>query len=189
MSALGTELAIEIGPAAPAELPLLQEIERRAAQLFSAEDLPPAIAGETIALETYVEAQREGHLMVARLASGDERGRIVGLALLSFFDGHAHLEELDVEPEFGRRGIGRRLVEAALRFARESGHDRITLSTFSEVPWNGPFYAGMGFEPMSEIELGPGLRQRRENEHREGFDLDRRCMMSRALGDRDGCRR
>lgn len=60
-------------------------------------------------------------------------------------DGHAHLEQLSVLPESGRRGHGRRLVDAALVEARERGYSRVTLRTYAEVPWNAPFYASCGF--------------------------------------------
>jgi GNAT superfamily N-acetyltransferase len=69
----------------------------------------------------------------------------VGFVHVLEIDGHAHLEQLSVLPAFGRRGIGRQLVEAALAEARERGHSRITLRTYADVPWNAPFYASCGF--------------------------------------------
>ncbi|MFJ4175993.1 GNAT family N-acetyltransferase [Microbacterium sp. NPDC089696] len=60
-------------------------------------------------------------------------------------DGHAHLEQLSVLPESGRRGHGRRLVDAALAEARDRGYSRVTLRTYAEIPWNAPFYASCGF--------------------------------------------
>jgi len=36
--------------------------------------------------------------------------------------GQAHLEQLSVQPDFARRGIGRSLVEAALDAARGRGY-------------------------------------------------------------------
>ncbi|GEC74912.1 hypothetical protein GCM10010213_09700 [Microbacterium maritypicum] len=60
-------------------------------------------------------------------------------------DGHAHLEQLSVLPSFGRRGIGRQLVTAALAEARRRGHTDVTLRTYTDVPWNAPFYASCGF--------------------------------------------
>lgn len=72
-------------------------------------------------------------------------------------DGHAHLEQLSVLPRSGRRGHGRRLVDAALAEARERGYSRVTLRTYAEIPWNAPFYASCGFLesiPESGFQLG-----------------------------------
>lgn len=60
--------------------------------------------------------------------------------------GAAHLEQLSVLPAVGRRGHGRALVESAKTEAAGRGHERITLRTYADVPWNAPFYASCGFE-------------------------------------------
>ncbi|WP_347876386.1 GNAT family N-acetyltransferase [Microbacterium oxydans] len=78
----------------------------------------------------------------------------VGFVHVLEIDGHAHLEQLSVLPSFGRRGIGRRLVQAALSETRSRGHQTITLRTYRDVPWNAPFYASCGFtvtEPDSTL--------------------------------------
>jgi len=168
---------VTIGPARAEDVEALPGIEVRAATLFSPEDLAPEHASDATPLPVYAAAQRDGLLLVAR----DADDRVVGFAHLEWIDGVAHLEELDVEPEMGRRGIGRALVEAACRLARNEGSDRITLSTFREVPWNAPFYARLGFVPIPEDDLGAGLRERRDREAEDGLDPGKRVMMSRAL--------
>jgi GNAT superfamily N-acetyltransferase len=55
--------------------------------------------------------------------------------------GSPHIEEVSVHPDHGRRGLGRRLVETALAWARTAGHLRITLTTFRELIPN-PAYGG-----------------------------------------------
>ena len=40
-----------------------------------------------------------------------------------------------------RQGIGSALVRAAMREAWELGYDRLSLTTYRDLPWNGPFYA------------------------------------------------
>ncbi|AXL12510.1 GNAT family N-acetyltransferase [Microbacterium foliorum] len=69
----------------------------------------------------------------------------VGFVHVLDAEGHAHLEQLSVLPSAGRRGHGRRLVEAALAEARERGYTRVSLRTYAEIPWNAPFYASCGF--------------------------------------------
>ena len=92
-------------------------------------------------------------LVAAETAGGDA----VGFVHVIERDGHAHLEQLSVPPEHGRRGYGRALVRAALSEAAARGHERMTLRTYADVPWNGPFYASCGFiesEPDSVFLLG-----------------------------------
>jgi GNAT superfamily N-acetyltransferase len=95
--------------------------------------------------------------------------------------GLAHLEQLSVLPDAGRRGHGRRLVEAAVDEVRRRGYDRITLRTFADVPWNAPFYATCGFvesEPDTDF-----LRQLVETERDHGLASPaRRIQMTRRLG-------
>jgi len=166
-----------IGLARGGDAEFLPAIEERAASLFSPDDVSPELAADPTKASVYQEAQKDGRVFVAR----DETDRIVGFAHLTWIDEHAHLEELDVEPTFGRRGIGRRLALAACDWARAQGSDRITLSTFRDVPWNAPFYSRLGFETIPDSELSRALRKLRENENRTGLDPEKRIMMCRLL--------
>ncbi|POX68247.1 GNAT family N-acetyltransferase [Microbacterium sp. Ru50] len=142
-------MPIDIRPPRPDELSLLEDIENDAdALLRDRLDPPtwwPAPTGAS-------RADEAGFLLVADVGAGVIAGFVHVLEL----DGHAHLEQLSVSPEHGRRGYGRKLVEAAMTFARDRGHDRMSLRTFADVPWNAPFYERLGFavtEPRSEFEL------------------------------------
>jgi len=64
--------------------------------------------------------------------------------------GVVHLEQLSVHPDLAGRGIGRALLRAGCAWAAEQGYPEITLATYRDVPWNGPFYASEGF-----VERGP----------------------------------
>jgi hypothetical protein len=61
------------------------------------------------------------------------------------------------------------LVEGICREAASRGHDRVTLRTFADVPWNAPFYARLGFVPVAEP-LPPLLRLVRDREIEAGID-------------------
>lgn len=74
----------------------------------------------------------------------------VGLCRIDAVGEGAHLEQLSVHPEQGRRGIGRALLCAGIGWAEAAGYPELTLTTFRDVPWNGPFYASEGF-----VEVGP----------------------------------
>jgi GNAT superfamily N-acetyltransferase len=169
--------AIEIDLARADEVAGLPEIERRAATLFPPELLSPEDAEDVTAVSVYADAQRAGRVFVAR----DETGRVVGFAHLEWIGGVAHLEEIDVEPDFGRRGIGRRLVEAACEWAQSHGSARITLSTFRDVPWNAPFYASLGFRAIPDSDLSEALCALREREAGDGLDPTQRVMMERVF--------
>jgi GNAT superfamily N-acetyltransferase len=74
----------------------------------------------------------------------------VGLCRIDPLGEGAHLEQLSVHPEHGRHGIGRALLRAGVEWTASRGYRELTLTTFRDVPWNGPFYASEGF-----VELGP----------------------------------
>jgi GNAT superfamily N-acetyltransferase len=74
----------------------------------------------------------------------------VGLCRIDAIGPGAHLEQLSVHPDHGRRGIGRALLRAGVEWASTHGYGELTLVTFRDVAWNGPFYASEGF-----VEVGP----------------------------------
>ena len=94
----------------------------------------------------------------------------VGFVHVLVIDGHAHLEQLSVLPEHQRRGIGAALIRAAMDEARAQGFDRLSLCTYRDVPWNGPFYAASGFTEVTE--LAPYERRLREKERELGLDVN-----------------
>ncbi|GAA3138287.1 GNAT family N-acetyltransferase [Nonomuraea salmonea] len=65
-----------------------------------------------------------------------------------------HLDQLAVRPERMRQGIGGRLVAAVIDHARACGAPGVTLTTFRDVPWNGPWYARHGFSVLPESAWG-----------------------------------
>jgi ribosomal protein S18 acetylase RimI-like enzyme len=107
-------------------------------------------------------------------------GAPVGFAHVEIVDGFAHLGQVSVRPEAMRRGYGTALVRAAMREAWQLGYDRLSLTTYRDVPWNGPFYRSLGFEE----EARPEPFEIRAREHQTAIGLDRhgpRIVMSVAL--------
>ncbi len=159
-----------IRPAIPVEYPALVEIEEAADRLFD-------LAGYGSTPGPASVAELSGAQLV--LVAGDPP---VGYARMEVVDGRAHLEGLSVRPSSMRRGIGGALVNAVCAEAREAGYSEITLCTFADVPWNGPFYAGLGFTELAEAELTPGLHTLRDTEREIGLDaMGRRIVMIRSL--------
>jgi ribosomal protein S18 acetylase RimI-like enzyme len=104
----------------------------------------------------------------------------IGYIRVEVVDGQAHIEGLSVRPRQMRRGVGTALVSAACQWAAEQGFDQITLCTFTDVPWNGPFYARQGFR--EEPVLTPQLLELRQHEQRLGLDaMGTRCVMRKSL--------
>jgi GNAT superfamily N-acetyltransferase len=58
----------------------------------------------------------------------------------------------------------------------------VTLTTFRDVPWNGPFYERLGFRVVAGAELSAALRAIADDETRRGLDPSRRVAMERPCG-------
>lgn len=169
-------------PADAAHLAALPAIERAAATLFSPEDLPAALRDQTTAAATLAAAAADGRLLVAVVPSADDGSeQAVGFALLGAVDGLPHLLELSVHPDHSRQGLGRSLVQGALELATASGARAITLTTYSHLPWNRPFYASLGFTTVATTELTPGLADILQAEAAAGLRGDLRIAMRRPL--------
>lgn len=93
-------------------------------------------------------------------------------------DGALHIEQVSVHPGHARRGIGRALIE---HLAAGTDAPALTLTTFTEVPWNAPYYARCGFRPLAAGEVTPGLREIRRREAEHGLDRWPRLCMRREL--------
>lgn len=163
---IGPGLEGHVRPARGDELARLQAIEDAAGALFAEAGMPSVDAAEAMPLPRLDAARRRGHLFVLT----DAADLAIGWAMLARVDGGLHLEELDVLPDYGRRGHGRRLLRFVLARAREEGSPQLTLTTYRDIPWNGPFYAREGFRPLAEAALGPELAAIRRRERDAGLD-------------------
>jgi N-acetylglutamate synthase-like GNAT family acetyltransferase len=74
-------------------------------------------------------------------------------------------------------GLGRRLIEAIADWARTRGATALTLTTFSDVPWNGPYYARLGFRTLDVATLNPALQAVRRAEESAGLPMANRICM------------
>ncbi|SFR69995.1 Acetyltransferase (GNAT) family protein [Agromyces sp. CF514] len=147
----------EIRLAAPGELELLEQLENDADGLFIERFRPTSWRP---APDAATRAAQPGFILVAVVEGSDgdgDRTTVVGFAQVLEHDGHVHLEQLSVSPAHARRGHGRRLVEAAIAHAAALGYAEITLRTYADVPWNGPFYRSCGF-----VESDPATPWHRE---------------------------
>jgi GNAT superfamily N-acetyltransferase len=156
-------------------------IEIAAAAKFRAvgmDDLVAITAGDAYMAGHGVGHAADGSLIVAETADG-----LAGYIAKSVVDGLAHVCEIDVDPRFGGRNIGRALMEAAEEWARGRGLQALSLSTFIDVPWNGPWYARLGYEPYPSTEWGPEHRAIWQGQVESALDTTRRWMMIKRLPD------
>jgi putative acetyltransferase len=176
----GVDVSYSIVPARSRDLASLPAIELAAARLLVGH-APESVLSETKPAFDLERACHDGRLWVAL-----ENDTPVGFAHVEVFGaGAAHLDELDVHPVHGRRGLGTRLVGAVCDWARREGFEAVTLSTFRDVPWNMPFYTRLGFTIVPPATLSSALAAVVADEARRGLDTDARVVMRRDLESRD----
>ncbi len=162
-----------VEPAQATDLEHLPAIERAAVSLFAPGQIPDGLRTDVTPIEELRAAHDAGLLWVARASTE----LVVGFALVDLLAGGPHLEEIDVHPDHGRRGVGRALVEAVLDWAWAAGHRAVTLTTFRDVAWNAPFYQRLGFRVLARSELTAELDAIVGNERARGLDPGRRVVM------------
>lgn len=166
---------ILVRAAGAADVERIQEIELAAATLFDGTGLLDGVSPDPVDAGRLHDAILDRHLWVA---IGDD-DRPVGFALGGWCGDDAHLWELDVDPAFAHRGIGARLVDEVVEWARRQGRTRLTLTTFADVPWNGPYYARLGFVVLPPERWTAALADAIDGERAAGLDVDARVVMAR----------
>lgn len=160
-----------------ADLPVLREIERAAGQSFREIGMIEVADDEPPTLETLREFQRAGRAWVC----ADTEERPVAYLIAGVIDGNVHVEQVSVRPEWRGLRIGWALIEHAAGWARAQGITTMTLTTFTEVPWNGPYYERRGFVRIPEVDVTVGLGAIRLAEKEHGLDRWPRVCMRRDL--------
>ncbi len=164
--------------ARPADAEALPPIERAAGELFQTVEGLAGVAGmHAIPADEQRRMIRKGHSLIA-----ESEGEIVGFLSTEPFDRELHIREFSVHPDHQGRGIGSVLLRAVAIDAHNSGFRAVTLTTFADVPWNGPFYARHGFETISDLAAHPRLAADIEQEVEHGLPRERRIAMIKFLG-------
>jgi GNAT superfamily N-acetyltransferase len=155
------------------ELILLAQIERSAAVLFF--DTPYAflLNDEPLSIDFVRQRFQAGQVWVAV----DPDDVVVGFAIAREVDDTIYLQEMDVDPTHGRRGIGAALVKTVIEWARLHDYHAVSLSTFRDLPWNALFYTNLGFRILDESELNVGFQEIRQQELEAGLPISERVIM------------
>ena len=154
------------------------EVELEAGEVFKTLGFPdPPEEGYHLSEQVLRAGIIEERLWVA-IADKDE---IVGFVLAGSVDDNAHLFEIDVIPGYSRQGIGQQLIRQVVNWARDKGYYFLTLTTFRDVPWNGLFYARIGFEELEPQQMGTTLAQILAEEKENNLADWSRCAMQLRL--------
>jgi ribosomal protein S18 acetylase RimI-like enzyme len=145
-----------------ADIPILEAIDDAAGELFPRDRLPDA--EEPFPFDDYARSAQEGLLFVAEVG-----GEIAGYAMCSRYLDLLHLQQISVHPDHGRRGIGRALVERVLEEAGARALSAVTLTTFDDLPWNGPFYRSLGFRTITATARYPEVQEALDRERGLGM--------------------
>jgi GNAT superfamily N-acetyltransferase len=168
---------MRIRPMAMPDVPVLQEIERAAGETFRPLGMDVVADDDPFSADELLAHHRTGLAWVV----DDGAGTPVAYLVAEEIDGALHVEQVSVHPGAGRQGLGRRLIDHAEEAGRRRGRPALTLTTFAEVPWNGPYYRRLGFRVLTEQELTPGLVAVRRHEAALGLDAWPRVVMRREI--------
>ena len=141
-----------IRPALPADVLGLPAIEAAAGEAFFTIGMPEVADDPLPDVEELIRHASDGRVWVATVDN-----QIVAYALSMVRDESAHLEQVSVHPDHAGQRIGADLIDAVTSWARDRGDERLTLSTFADVPWNAPYYRRLGFRALPDDALGPQL--------------------------------
>lgn len=124
-------------------------------------------------IEELSDFSRNGLLLAACTPDSVPVGFIAG----QITDEWLHIAEMDVHPNWQRRGIGKQLMQAILCNGKQRGLTGATLTTDKMAAFNARFYATLDFEIVEGEARPPHLAAISEDEIAKGFDPARRVAM------------
>jgi len=138
----------------PEDLPALINIDDQASQLFLDAGLSfdfdenhPFVLAESTRWSLAIQ---QG---LAQLAV-NAQGIVIGFATYRHVDQKPYLDQLSVHPQAMRAGVGSQLMGHVIAW---SADQPLWLTTYSHLPWNGPYYERKGFTAIDDGQCGPEL--------------------------------
>jgi ribosomal protein S18 acetylase RimI-like enzyme len=166
------------------ELPVLMKIEMAAGILFRGTGLIPSEETDPGFITTLEKGYVAGLCWVAEAPDPQDatHTELAGFVVCREEGRDLYLDQISVHPDFMRQGIGAALTKAVFDSASKRGLARVTLSTFRDVSWNGPYYARLGFRELPHDDLLPWMLTVRDKEACD-LDITKRCFMACPVGE------
>lgn len=108
-------------------------------------------------------------------------GEVVGFIAVRTHEADWNIAEISVSEHCQRRGIGKQLMSAVVAQAADHGINRLTLTTFADVPWNAPYYHRNGFSIIPYDQLTPALNSILAQKIAAGLPAKKRYAMELKL--------
>ncbi len=170
-------LPFVVRSARPDDLPQLGAIEDAAGMMFAGTSAAADLVLTTTPVDVHAAACARGSLWVVV----DAQDLPQGFLLAESVDAWLHILELDVHPDAQGRGLGAALIAAAGAAAPGFGCDRLSLTTFIDIPWNRAWYRRLGFVDVAAADQPDWLAGILVREAETGLDPANRCAMVRPL--------
>jgi GNAT superfamily N-acetyltransferase len=159
------------------DIPAMIAVDKAASALFAPTGLiNPNALNDHVPAEIFETEIPLGNVFTVR----NEHGWAVGFAMVRARGNGLYLDQVSVTPDYGQRGLGRALVLAVIKEAERRKLPYVSLSTFRDLPWNGPFYASLGFVEITRDKLEPYMLEIEEAQ-RPHMDVNERCFMRRKV--------
>jgi GNAT superfamily N-acetyltransferase len=175
---------IHLRRASPGDVEAIRHVEIAAGTLFLTIGMAH-IASDSPPTRRLLRTALDRDLLWVAVADGDgdygHEELVVAYGLGSQLDGHLHLEQVSVRPDYGRRGIGAQIFSAFELNAARAGMPMSTLFTFADVPWNAPYYRRLGYRELRADAFGPQLANALMLEKKADGDGPSRIAMYRTL--------
>ena len=136
-----------IRAARPNELEDLRQMEHETGVMFAEVGMGEIADHDPPPAQEFVDA----------IVAVDSHDRPIGYLRTKRVDDCLHIEQVTVALAHARRGIGAALIDRAVEIAHADGRPALTLTTFTEVPWNMPYYERLGFTVIAPLDQGPEL--------------------------------
>ncbi len=154
----------------------LQSLERLAASRFRGSEHPAIESAPPLASAELERIGAQGGLWVATKGPSPSLAAYIAWETL---DDAAYVVEVDVHPDFSGARLGAALLDHVALLAERRGLSRLLLRTFSDVPWNAPYYRRLGFQEL--VRAPKSLEAAIRHEIEMGLDPSRRVTMTRPL--------
>lgn len=169
---------IRIRLASADDVPKVAPLEKAAAELFRSIGMDAVADDPPIAESILLQAVEETRLWVAV-----EYGVLKAYLLGDFLPNSLHIDQVTVHPDAAHRGLGALMIESVSADPRSKARGLLTLTSFADVPWNGPYYERIGFLNIAESEWPEGVAEKVAADRKHGFDAWPRLVMQRVISE------